>query len=55
MKDAIPAPSISRDTVTTFKGYLAEKEYGNDYSDYYRLSINLQPKDEIYGEVEPEP
>lgn len=55
MKDAIPAPSISRDTVTTFKGYLAEKEYGNDYSDYYRLSINLQPKDEIYVEVEPEP
>ncbi|MCL7397134.1 MAG: hypothetical protein LZ172_07295 [Thaumarchaeota archaeon] len=55
MKDAIQAPSISRDVVTTFRGYLAEKEYGNDYSDYYKLNIDLQPKDEIYIEVKPEP
>jgi len=54
MKDAITAPSISRDSLTTFKGYLAEKDYGNDYSDYYKLSIDLQPKDEIYIEVKPE-
>ncbi len=55
MKDSIPAPSISRETVTVFKGYLSEKEYGNDYSDYYKLSIDLKPKDEIFVEVDPEP
>jgi len=55
MKDAIQAPSISRDIITTFRGYLAEKEYGNDYSDYYKLNIDLQPRDEIYIEVKPEP
>ena len=54
MKDAITAPSISRESSTTFKGYLAEKDYGNDYSDYYKLSVDLQPRDEIYIEVKPE-
>lgn len=55
MKDAIPAPSVSRETITIFKGYLAEKEYGNDYSDYYKLIIDLKPRDEIYIEIDPEP
>ncbi|MCS7125629.1 MAG: hypothetical protein NZ929_01785 [Aigarchaeota archaeon] len=55
MQNAIPAPTISRDALTVFKGYLSEEEYGNDYSDFYKLTVNLQPKDEIYIEIDPNP
>ncbi|MEN2975386.1 MAG: hypothetical protein ABDH32_07420 [Candidatus Caldarchaeales archaeon] len=55
MSNSIQAPTVSIDTLTTFRGYLSEEEYGNDYSDFYKLSIDLQPKDEILIEVDPNP
>ncbi|MEM4693821.1 MAG: hypothetical protein QW655_04865 [Nitrososphaerota archaeon] len=52
---ALPLSITTKDVVTRFTGYLSEKDYGNDFIDYYKLPVELARGQELLIEIKPSP
>lgn len=50
---ALPLSITTKDVITRFTGYLSEKDYGNDFVDYYKLPVELARGQELLVEIKP--